>query len=202
MSYKILRPIAILILFFFSWTFLGIYNLAYAIDKQLSQSSLNQPKEQRPEEGFEKSIKEVEDTINNLKKVKTHEELINEKDSLRAKRQEIETQDIEIRRQFQDTEKKLKDAGLSPEILDRHNKIVKHYEDNINELRRNLDDIEKAETKNEIDSVTEKIKTHLEKTRPPSKHIPLDPNKLPHRKAEPTKKKPRIKKEDFEKELG
>lgn len=200
MSYKILRPIAILILFFFSWTFLGIYNLAYAIDKQLSQSSLNQPKEQRPEERFEKSIRDVEDTINNLKKVKTHEELINEKDSLRAKRQEIEGHDTEIKRQFQDTEEKIK--GLPDEIKQRHKDFVKRYEENLNILRRNLDDIEKAETKSEIDSVTEKIKTHLEKTRPPSKHIPLDPNKLPHRKAEPTKKKPRIKKEDFEKELG
>ncbi|MEK6656407.1 MAG: hypothetical protein AABY58_03100 [Nitrospirota bacterium] len=59
MSYKILRPIAIIVLFFFSWTFLGIYNLAYAIDKQLSQSALNQPREQKPEEKLQKGVEDI-----------------------------------------------------------------------------------------------------------------------------------------------
>lgn len=193
MSYKILRPIAVIVLFFFSWTFLGIYNLAYAIDKQISQSALaaNQPKKQRPEEKLQKGIEDIIQTIERVKKVKTHEELQGEKDNLRAKRQEIEGHDTEIKKQFAETEEKIK--NLPDEIKQRHKDFVKRYEENLNILRRNLDEIEKAETKNEIDSVTEKIKAHLEKVRPPSRHTPLDPNKLPHRKAEPTKKKPRLK---------
>jgi transglutaminase-like putative cysteine protease/cell wall-associated NlpC family hydrolase len=193
---RILRVISTIVLALFIWTFCGIFEIAYAIDKQLSQSSLNQPKEQRQEEKFEKSIKDIEEITERLKKVQTHEEREAEKEGLRTKRQEIEGHDVEIRSQFAETEEKIK--NLPDAIKQRHKDFVKKYEENLNILRRNLDDIEKAETKSEIDAVTEKLKAHLEKTRPPSRHIPLDPNKLPHRKAEPTKKKPRLKKEDFE----
>jgi murein DD-endopeptidase MepM/ murein hydrolase activator NlpD len=201
MGYKILRPVAILVLFFFSWTFLGIYNLAYAISNSSElrvQSS--ESKAQRPEEKLQKGIEDITQTIERVKKVKTHEELINEKERLRTKRQEIEGNDEEIKKQFAETEQKIK--GLPDEIKQRHKDFVKKYEENLNTLKRNLDDIEKAETAEEVKVEVEKAKTFLEKVRPPKKHIPLDPNKLPHRKAEPTKKKPRIKKEDFEKEAG
>jgi transglutaminase-like putative cysteine protease len=193
MEHRFLRLIAITVIFFFSWTFLGIYNLAYAIDKQISRSSLttNQPKEPKPEEKLQRDIEDITQTIERVKKVKTHEELQGEKDSLRAKRQEIEGHDAEIRKQFADTEEKIK--NLPDEIKQRHKDFIKKYEENLNILKRNLDDIEKAETSEEVKVEVEKVKTFLEKVRPPTRHIPLDPNKLPHRKAEPTKKKPRTK---------
>lgn len=186
----LLRLIALTVLFFFSWTFLGIYNLAYAIDKQLSQSSLNQPKEQKPEEKLQKGIEDITQTIERVKKAKTHEELQGEKENLRQKRSEIEGHDAEIRKQFTETEEKIK--GLPDEIKQRHKDFVKKYEENLNILRRNLDDIEKAETAEEVKVEVEKAKTFLEKTKPPSKHKPLDPNKLPHRTPEPVKKEPRL----------
>ena len=65
----------------------------------------------------------------------------------------------------------------------------------------NLEAVEKAKTEVEEDREVEKIRKFLEKIKPPKKHIPLDPNKLPHRTAKP-KKKPRLKKEEFHKDSG
>ncbi|MBI3354247.1 MAG: hypothetical protein HY034_05100, partial [Nitrospirae bacterium] len=52
----LLRLIAVTVLFFFSWTFLGIYNLAYAIDKQIQQSAISaqQSREPKPEEKLQR----------------------------------------------------------------------------------------------------------------------------------------------------
>jgi hypothetical protein len=198
---RALRVISTIVLALFIWTFCGIFEIAYAVSNS-SELRVQSPesKTQRPEEKLQKGIDDITQTIEKVKKLQTHEELQNEKERLRTKRNEIETQDIEIKRQFQETEEKIK--NLPDEIKQRHRDFIKRYEDNLSELKKNLDDIEKAETKSEIDTASEKIKTHLEKIKPPSRHMPLDPNKLPHRKAEPTKKKPRIKKEEFEKELG
>ena len=44
----------------------------------------------------------------------------------------------------------------------------------------------------EFKNAIEKTKAFLEKVKPPKKHIPLDPNKLPHRTAEPVWKEPRL----------
>lgn len=45
--------------------------------------------------------------------------------------------------------------------------------------------------------VIDKAKAHLESTKPPKRHIPLDPNKLPTRRAKPIHKEPRTKSEEF-----
>ena len=47
----------------------------------------------------------------------------------------------------------------------------------------------------------EKAKKHLQRVKPPKKHIPLDPNKLPHRTPKVEKREPRLKKEDFERDF-
>jgi len=74
----------------------------------------------------------------------------------------------------------------------------KNYEDNLNELKTNLDAIEKHSAKSiELSEAIEKTKQFLEKVKPPKKHVPLDPNKLPHRTAEPVFKEPRLKPEEF-----
>jgi hypothetical protein len=128
----------------------------------------------------------IEDITNTIEEVGKIGRLEDEKKTkLKTKKAEIEGLDLEIKKQFTETEKKLKDAGLPQEILDRHYKFVKHYEDNLNELKANLDAIDKAKTKEQEAKEVEKIRSFLEKVKPPKKHIPLDPNKLPHRTVEP-----------------
>ena len=197
MKRKIFRWVAIIVSCFFSWSFLGIYDLAYAIERRLNQPSYESKRSEasRPEERFQKVVEEIERIL---------EDPTAERETkarrVKVKRTEIEELHREIRKQFAETEKKLIDAGLPNEILQRHHKFVKHYEDNFNELKGNLDSIEKTKGL-AVEVEIKKAKDHLQKVKPPKKHIPLDPNKLPHRTPEVKRKEPRLKKEDFEKDF-
>jgi uncharacterized membrane-anchored protein YhcB (DUF1043 family) len=189
MSHKVFKPISIIVLFSFLWTFGGFCEIAYAF-KSSSQHTVDssQEKTKRPEEKFEKAIEDIEKILSGrLSDVSIQQEI---KGNLKTKKAEIENLDIEIRKQFRETEEKIKD--LPEEIKQRHKDFVKHYEDNLNELKANLEAIDRATTKGEVDSAIEKAKAHLEKVKPPKKHIPLDPNKLPHRTAEPVWIEPRL----------
>jgi len=194
MNHRFFRPIAIIVLSFFLWTFGGVFDIAYAFKNSDQQSAIShqQSKTQRPEEKFQKVIEDIEETL-----ADTGTDTETKKAKVKAEKTEIESLDVEIRKQFRETEKKLKDSKLPDEILQRHYKFVKHYEDNLTELKANLDNIEKAKDKAEVEVKVEETKRFLEKTKPPSKHKPLDPDKLPHRTAEPIFKEPRTKPEEF-----
>lgn len=165
MNHKVFRPIAIVVLFFFSWTFAGICNFAYAVDNLPDTPPQNQSTQTpKPEEKFQKTIEDIGAILDNqsidigTKKAKT-----------KTKKQEIESLDVEIKNQFAETEKKLKDANLPDEILQRHYKFMKHYDNNLNELKANLDAIDKAQTEAEVKDNVEKTKAHLERTKPPKR---------------------------------
>lgn len=201
------RPIKIIsaiVLFFFVWSFGGVFDIAYAFKNSDQPSAISsqttKPKTQRPEEKFQKTIEDIVSIVEKVQKVQTDKERENEKKNLKTKRQEIETLDTEIKKQFKETEEKIK--GLPEAIKQRHKKFVEKYQENLATLKTNLDDIEKAKTKPEKELAHKKIKEFLEKTKPPSKHKALDPNKLPHRTAETAKREPRTKPEEFEKGNG
>ena len=190
------KLLAIIVLVLFSWTFAGVFQVAYAIDN-LPQTSNNTHSSRTPksEERFQKAIEEIGEI---LEDPSTDREAKAAK--VKEKKAEIENLDTKIRKQFAETEKKLRDAGLPNEILQRHHKFVKHYEDNLNELKANLDSIEKTKGL-AVEVEIEKARKHLQRVKPPKKHIPLDPNKLPHRTPKIEKREPRLKKEDFERDF-
>jgi hypothetical protein len=178
------RAISLTVLFFFCWTFGGVFDVAYAV-KNSSQHTVDssqenptkntqQSKTQKPEEKFQKTIEDIENIL-----ADTSTDTDTKKNKLKTKKSEIESLDVEIKKQFSDTEKKLKDEGLPNEILQRHYDFVKKYDDNLNELKNNLDAIDKAKDKKEADDAIEKTKKFLEKVKSPKKYVPLDPNKLP-----------------------
>lgn len=213
--FKIIRPVSIIVLAFFLWSFGGIVDIAYAIKSSDQQSAINgqnsKPNTQpsvvsnqqtipKSEEKFQKAIDEIGSIAEKIQKVQTDKERENEKKNLKTKRQELETLDTEIKKQFKETEDKIKNL---PEVVkQRHRDFVKKYEENLNTLKTNLDAIEKSKTGDKVKAEVERTKEFLEKTKPPSKHKALDPNKLPHRTAEPTKREPRTKPEEFEKDSG
>ncbi len=210
MDYRYNRPIRIIslvTLLFFCWTFGGIFDIAYAI-KDSSQHTVDSSQEnptkntqksktQKPEEKFQKTVEDIEKTLTD-----TTSNTDTKKNRLRSKRKDVENSDVEIKKQFNDTERFLKEKGLPQEILERHYKFVKHYEDNLKELKDNLAAIDKSKTKSEADAAISRAKAHLEKVKAPSKHVPLDPNKLPHRTAEPVWIEPRTSPEEFINEQG
>ena len=206
-----IKVISIIVLFFFCWSFGGIFDVVAfaatdskqtgkssqqsASSDQQSSASADQPMAGKPEEKFQKTLEDIEQIL-----IDTSTDTDTKKNKLKTKKSEIESLDVEIKKQFADTEKKLKDEGLPNEILERHYNFVKKYEDNLNELKNNLDTIDKAKDKKETDDAIEKTKQFLEKAKPPKKHVPLDPNKLPHRTAEPVWIEPRTSPEEFQKD--
>ncbi len=191
-----------IVLCFFTWTFGGVFDIAYAIknsDELRGASSevkdQQQNTTQKPEEKFQKTIEDIEQILTD-----TSTDTDTKKSKVTGKKGELESLDIEMKKQFSATEKKLKDEGLPYEILERHYDFVKKYDNNLNELRNNLDAIDKAKDKKETDTAIEATKKFLEKVKPPKKHVPLDPNKLPHRTMEPVFTDPREKPEEFTKD--
>jgi transglutaminase-like putative cysteine protease len=184
-----IKIISAFVLFFFTCSFGGVFDIAYAIqassqhtvDSNQGKPTKNTQKAKTPgsEEKFQKAIEDIEQALTD-----TTLDTENKKGRFRAKKSEIESFDTDIKKQFTETEKKLKDSGMPSEILDRHHKFVKHYDDNLKELKKNLEAIDKAKDKKEIEKEIEKTRKHLEKVNPPKKHKPLDPEKLPHRVPE------------------
>src|SRR6266545_4635832 len=192
------RQISAIVLCFFTWTSGGIFSIANAAQIEAKKAKTQQAKKkpEGSEERFARVTEEIEDIL-----ADSREALEAKKGRLRAKKAEIESLDVEIRKQFAETEKKLKDAKLPAEILARHYKFVKHYDDNLAELKGNLDRIDKAKDKAEAEAGIEKARQHLKKVKAPSKHQPLDPNDLPFHQPKVKKREPRLKKVEFERDL-
>lgn len=195
MRQQILRAVTYLVIFFFTWTLGGMFNVAYAAYSEIQKTSSNKKQEQRPEEKFQKAMDDIKGIVSSKSSFDTR------KSKLKEKRDAIESLDKEIKNQFADTENKLKKAGLQQDILQRHYNFVKHYENNLQELRTNLDAADNAKTDAEFKSNAEKIRQNLEKTSFKKKHTPLDPNKPPHRISDIKRKEPRTTPEEFQKDV-
>jgi len=208
--FRMLRIIAAVTLFFFSWSFLPIYAaVAYAATPQGQGAAKVRSSElgdrngtQQPGERFEKALEDIRANVTRTEEKTTKgEDTSKEIEGLKARKVEIESIDTALKGEFAKTEKKLKDAKLPQEILSRHYKFVKHYEDHLSQLKTEINDIETAKTGKERTAKIQTIKAHLEAVKLPRKHIPLDPNKLPNRTVKAKERKPRLKKEDFEKDF-
>ncbi len=180
MDYRFSRGLKIIsgvVLFFFLWTF-ELSGIAFAI-KNAQQSTVKQTSKRTPEKKFGKDIEDID---NILKDTTTDTET--KKSKLKTKKTELEANNAEIKKSFSATEMTIQEKGLPPEILDRHRNFVKKYDDNYNELKTNLDAIDKAKTAAEATAAIDKTKAHLTKVKPPKKHKPLDPTNLPVKSPE------------------
>ncbi len=210
-----LRLLSSIVLFFFAWSFGPLFQIPAAIagDKQGPGAGSQSPR--KPATGysaqpttassrFEKALETIRENINKADdKESKNQDITTEVAEVMKQRAEIDKIDGELKTEFAATEKKLKDANLPKEILNRHYNFVKHYEDNLRELKTNLLAVEQsAVSGNKKKEALTKTKTHLEKTKAPSHHQKLDPNNLPFRNRKEAKPiEPRLKKEQFEKDF-
>src|SRR4030042_5401257 len=108
-----IRIISLTVLFFFCWTFGGIFDIvAFAAtdskqtpsNKQLSNQSSTQGQSNtpKPEEKFQKTIEDIENVLEEVEKLGRLEDEKWQK--LKTKKTELETLDIEIKKQFAKTE--------------------------------------------------------------------------------------------------
>jgi len=193
------RGIAAVVLGFFTWTSGGVFSVAYAAQDAIKKSKALAQQQDKGEGAEERLSRLTEELREALADPKVDQE--SKKRRLLTGKSELTKLDVEIRKQFAETEKKLKDAKLPAEILERHHKFVKHYDDNLAELKGNLERVEKAKDKKQVEAEIERTRNHLERVKVPSRHQPLDPNNLPHRQPKVQKREPRMKKEDFERDL-
>lgn len=206
--FRTLRIFSAITLFFFCWTYMPLYAaVAWAAEPRKRNADYGMQNETQKTattgERFEKALEEIREKV-----AKAEEKAAKDKDvtaeitEVKKQRLEIEKIDSELRDEFNSTEKKLKDAKLPKEILDRHYKFVKHYEDNLAVLKANLEEVGKyAVGSKQGKEALKKAKAHLDKTKPPTKHVPLDPNKLPFRTVKAKERVPRLKKEEFKRDF-
>jgi hypothetical protein len=192
------RIIAAVVVCFFTWTSGGVFPLAHAAVDAVKKGKEEpaRKKGESPEERFQKATDDLREALAD-KKV----DLRKKKELLKLKKAEIEAVDPEIKKEFAETEKRLKAVNLPPEIMERHRRFVKHYDDNLAELKGSIDRVEKARDNKKAETEMEKVGMFLEKTKAPSRHHKLDPNNLPFRQPKAIKREPRMNKEEFEKEL-
>src|SRR3990170_2589996 len=197
---------------FFVWSYGPIWQaVAFAatpkgqgsgVKGQVGRTGVSPVSQQTSSDRFEKALEDIREKVGRADdKAGRGETAAGEIEAIKAKRTEIEKLDIELKKEFAATEMKLKNANLPKEILDRHYKFVKHYEDNFKELNTNLAGIEQGAKSKGFKEAIQRAKLHPEKTKPPKKHVPLDPNKLPHRMVKAKARLPRLKKEEFEKDF-
>lgn len=192
------RIIAAVVLSFFTWTSGGVFSVAHGAVDAVKKAKTEAPakKSEGAEERFSRLTEELTADLQDQKT--SHEE---KRQRLTERKGEMDILDADIRKEFADTEKKLIDAKLPAEILARHAKFVKHYDDNLTELKGNIARVEQAKDEAEAKVEIEKTRQHLAKAKAPSRHQRLDPNNLPHRQPKAQKREPPLKKEDFNKDL-
>lgn len=192
------RIIAAIVICFFTWTSGGLFSVAHAAVDAVKKSPAQSPakKAEGAEERFARLTEELTTELHDQKM--SH---VEKKQRLTSRKGELDSLDADIRKQFVETEKKLKDAGLPPEILARHARFAKHYDDNLAELKGNIARVEQAKDEAEVTAEIEKTRQHLKRVKAPSRQQKLDPNNLPHRQPKVIKREPRLKKEEFDKDL-
>ncbi len=161
--FRVLRIIAAVTLFFFCWSFLPLWQaVAFAATPQGQGPAKVRSSEsgvrnvcQQPTERFEKALESIRETIAKaVEKSSKGRDITSEIGTIKTKKAEIESADIDFKKEFAATEKKLKDAKLPQEILNRHYNFIKRYENHLSQLKTEIDDIETA--KNSEDRQGEK----------------------------------------------
>jgi RHS repeat-associated protein len=190
------RTIAAVVVCFFTWTSGGVFSLAHAAQDAVKKGQQQPMKAEGAEERFSRLTEELTAALADPKG-----DVEGKKKRLSAGKGEIEALDVDIRKQFAETEKRLKDAKLPAEVLERHYRFVKHYDDNLAELKGNIERVEKGGNQAELETEIEKFREQLERTKEPVRNRKLAPNKLPHHPAKPIKREPRLNKEEFERDL-
>ena len=213
--FRRLRPIAIIVLFFF--TFFSIDPWNYAVWAQTrSKSSKSQEKQPKSSAGkFEKTILDVQKTIEKLDgDLQGNKDITQSLEALRGHQGALKEADSEIMAEFNATEAKLKAANLPAKILARHRKAVSDYQNNFKKVQDNIQALEQleqarkkakgrkdhAQVKAKAEQLNQRVKdaeAHLKDKVKKRPYTPLDPNKLPHRTPKAKKRNPRLKKEEF-----
>lgn len=198
------KPVAYVILFFVSWQFLQLYNYAYAFKYNTRQDAVGRRKleSKLAHSTFEQKLQRTQALFKGMvEKLEQGSAIKDEIKRLKSIKEGLNKENEKVLRYFADIRKHLKDKKLSQVILDRHDKTVEEYREKYKQLQRKLDNISKVKGKELKPALTE-ASEFLDKKIHKKKHIPLDPDKLPHRMPEIKEKKPRTTLKEYLKDKG
>ena len=198
---SLLKSIAVFLVFVFAWTNMGLYQAVYAATTSSSQHSVTsnerkssfrhsaldaESSSQNKSQGIESLVTRIRERAEKTESRVEQSGIESEKAGFQKEKSELEQADINIRAQFKQTEQRIK--GLPAVIQQRQKAFERKYEKNLAQLRSELDSINTAKTNTQFTARTRKLKVFLDKIKPPSRHIKLNPNKLPHRMVHPVRR--------------
>ena len=186
------KPVTYLILFFACWQFLQLYNYAYAFKGTRQDMAKGRMLESRlANNTLEQKLKRTQVLFKVLAgKLEQDGEVKNEIKRLKSFRKELKKENDEVLEYFASVRKRLIDKNLPQVILDRHDRTVEEYQEKFGDLQKKLERVSKAKGNNLKAAVAEAANI-LDKSIHKKKHLPLDPNKLPHRMPKIKERKPR-----------
>lgn len=208
MHAKLIRILALITVFFFTWTlggFAALANAAVAAGKNDRRRNPYLHQKVSPEHRFEEAVDRVEAILADTQMAKKEKQR-----RLKDRKNEIDILDKEIRKTFAETEAHLKKAGLPDKIMQRHHDFVQQYNDYLDMVQYDLESQESKPgffrsigrkfDKARVDKIREKIKQR--RARSKKKIRTFDPNNLPFRNRHLKPRPPRLKKEEFQRDLN
>lgn len=194
---RTLKCVALATLLFFSWTLAGGATLAQAAKaKSPRQPERAARRAPRADERLNTVLGDIETDL-----AQPGGDLKALREDLAAKLKQTEQLDRELRKEFAQTREKLQRAGIAGEVLKRQAAFVARYDENFKELKQELQTLTAPGPREDFDVAAKKVRAHLAKVKAPSHHHPLDPDHLPFRQPKANKREPRMKREEFQRDL-
>ncbi len=205
---RYLRPIAPVILVFFTWFSIHPWNYASAASNTSTSPAsrdrrraalLTTPRIAPSDESVLADIlTQIETTLSALhSRLGHHEDARRETAELTQLQHRLHELDTRVHQGFARIEQHLKDKRLPEQILQRHREMVSTYDAELTQLLHNLEAIDTARDVQDRRTKTEQALQHLQSTQHQRPRPSLDPNNLPFRVPDGQVRKPYERKEDF-----
>jgi len=188
---KIFRPISFVLLIAFTSLSLRVDVWAEVIQDSKGQ---NTKEKITPARQFQSILIDTEKLLEEIEEGK---EITTNLNQIKENKITLNNLANQLREEFNQTRADLISKNLPDEIIKRHDEFVEKFEEKLTILLNNLDEIEK--TKGEKTEKIKKTKEFLKNNLPKPKHIPVDPNKLPHRRQELKPREPITSVKEFKK---
>ncbi len=195
-----LRPTSMVVLFFMGWQFLQVpIFVAWAQEPPQAQTTA---KDASSASKFTDMLAGLEQSMEKATRgLEAGTDVDSTITAALAQTETLNTLNAAIEDEFDATGRKLKEIKADSVIWDRQKKAVSEYKANFKELKSLIGDVSKNRKKPApLKKSAAALLAFLKAKKPKSTHVPLDPNKLPHRAVKARKILPKLTPEEYEKD--
>jgi hypothetical protein len=157
------------------------------------------PPDNSAETRLSRTLQRIEDKLARTEeKLQKHQDASAERHELKQLRQTLRQLDATALEDFAQVERHIQDHHLDPVILERHQAMVDHYQQELQNLNDELEGIEASRDDNSRLAHAKKAKEQLKAQQNKRSQQPFDPNQLPNASLKPQPDhKPKENKADF-----